>query len=351
MTTHSLKLALSGAGATALALVLMVPADAAGGSYVALGDSYSAGVGTRSKVDSCYRSKAGYPALLASRYGLSLSYEACSGATTSDVAANQVSALTGSTAYVSMTIGGNDVGFAGVLTECAKPAWMSNCAGAVAGGRAVLTGALPGRYDSLFSTIRSKAPRAKVVISGYPHIFMGEDCNALTFFSPADEASLNTATDDLDSLVRSKATAHGFTFTDPRTSFTGHAVCDSVEWVNGLSDPIEESYHPNRAGNVGLAALVGPALTGSGYRAPASAAVTQRSSATSPRQQADAVLRLGIASPANLAKASAAGISPAKITRLNSDLRSSDSGTVAAALAQLRTLDRHAARTAPSARG
>ena len=40
----------------------------------------------------------------------------------------------------------------------------------------------------------------------------------------------------------------GFAFVDVRSAFTGHAVCDDVEWINGLSNPIRESYHPNTTG-------------------------------------------------------------------------------------------------------
>lgn len=320
---------------------MISPASAAGGSYVALGDSYSAGVGTKAKVDSCYRSAYGYPKLVAASKGLTLSYQACSGARTADVTANQLGALSSGTNYVTMTIGGNDVGFGDVITECALPAWLSDCAGAINGGRAILTGALPGRYDSLFASIRSKAPNAKVAIGGYPLIFNGEDCNAATFFSPADESGINSATNDIDTLIRTKATARGFSFVDPRSSFNGHAVCDSTEWINGLSNPIEESYHPNRAGNVGYANLFGPVLTGAAIKVPALAPekVSPQSKA---RAQADGVLQMNLTSPANLERARTAGLNPAEIKRLNAQLSSSDTQVVSGALAKLRQLDRKA---------
>lgn len=315
-------------------------AHAAAGKYVALGDSYSAGTGTRAKVDDCYRSKYGYPALVAAAQGLSLDYQACSGATTSSLLANQTSTLGSGTGYVSLTIGGNDVGFTSILTECAKPGWMSNCTKAINGGRAILNDSLPGRYDNVFSTIRSKAPNAKVVVGGYPHIFNGEDCNLLTFFSPSEQASLNTATTDLNTLARGKATARGFRFVDAVPSFKGHAVCDSPEWLNGLSNPIEESYHPNRDGNRGYANLFGPALTGK------SARVTTRqvpSVQISPAQRVQAQVQAArgfdLSSPANLAKARAAGLDPAEITRLDADLHSGDLSRARSALAGLKALD------------
>ena len=60
----------------------------AGESYVALGDSYSSGVGTRSYIDdgtSCQRSTLAYPSLLAAQRGYALNFRACSGATVADV--------------------------------------------------------------------------------------------------------------------------------------------------------------------------------------------------------------------------------------------------------------------------
>ena len=42
--------------------------------------------------------------------------------------------------------------------------------------------------------------------------------------------------------------AHGFTFIDPRNAFLPHEVCSSSEWLNGQSNPIGESYHPNVSG-------------------------------------------------------------------------------------------------------
>jgi hypothetical protein len=50
---------------------------------------------------------------------------------------------------------------------------------------------------------------------------------------------------------------------DPRNAFNGHAICDDTEWLNGLSNPVMESYHPNRNGqSAGYTPLVETALRG-----------------------------------------------------------------------------------------
>lgn len=254
----------------ALALLvplLAAPAQAAAPSYVALGDSYSSGVGTRSYISdgtSCQRSVYAYPSLIAAARGYALNFRACSGAKIADVTNTQLSALSSTTAYVTISVGGNDAGFADVLTECAKPGWLSNCNGAIDKAQAYINNTLPGALSTLYASTRAKAPGAKVVVVGYPRIFNGEDCNAGTWFSPSEESRLNYTADLLDATTSTQATAKGFAFANPVSRFVGHAVCDSVEWINGLSYPISESYHPNRAGHSsGYTPLVSPLLTGS----------------------------------------------------------------------------------------
>ena len=116
---------------------------------------------------------------------------------------------------------------------------------------------------TLYSGIRSRAPYAKVVVVGYPRIFNGEDCNAFTWFSPAEESRLNQTADLLNSRLATAASGAGFSFANPTSRFVGHAVCDADEWINGLSNPISESYHPKATGHAGgYTPTVSPLLTG-----------------------------------------------------------------------------------------
>src|SRR6188472_2138363 len=115
-------------------VLLQAPAHAAAPSYVALGDSYASGTGTRSYISdgtSCQRSTSAYPSLIAAQKGYALNFQACSGATTSTVTSNQLGALSSTTRFVTISVGGNDAGFSSVLTECALPGWASNCNGKI----------------------------------------------------------------------------------------------------------------------------------------------------------------------------------------------------------------------------
>ena len=263
-----LRGSLLAAAALSLAAALLAPppAVAAAPSYVALGDSYSSGTGTRSYLadgTSCQRSTYAYPSLIAVSRGYALNFRACSGATVANVTNTQLSALTSGTAYVTISVGGNDAGFADVLTDCALPWWAANCNGAIDGAQSIINNQLPSRLSTLYAAIRTRAPSAKVVVVGYPRIFMGVDCNAGTWFTSAEMTRLNQTADLLNSRLSAAAAARGFTFANPTSRFVGHAVCGSPEWINGLSWPISESYHPNRAGHSsGYTPTVSPVLTG-----------------------------------------------------------------------------------------
>src|SRR5699024_5247939 len=103
-----------------------------------------------------------YPSLIAAAGGLDLDLRACSGATTADVTATQLDALDASTDRVSISVGGNDAGFADVLTECAKPAWASDCTAAIDGAEETVNSTLPGRLSGLYAAIRERSPEAEV---------------------------------------------------------------------------------------------------------------------------------------------------------------------------------------------
>jgi lysophospholipase L1-like esterase len=241
-----------------LAICLAFAAQAMATKYVALGDSYSSGTGTRTFYESsCQRSVYAYPYLLHEAHpSWTFVDAACSGATTSSLLSSQVSSVTSETNWVTYTIGGNDAGFSSVITECALPGWASDCNGAIDEAQSIIENQLPGRLDEVNNAIKSRAPSAKVIVLDYPRLFNGEDCNAFTWFSPSEETRLNETADLLKNTISAAATRAGsnFTFRDVIPTFIGHAVCDggggsSTEWINGLSNPVGESYHPKVTGH------------------------------------------------------------------------------------------------------
>ena len=242
-------------------LVFAAPAQAAPPAYAALGDSYSSGLGTRSYYPasgSCYRSPYSYPVLDAARIGARLTFLACSGATVAGVR-GQVGHIPSGTTLVTVTAGGNDAGFGNVLLRCALP-WPLTCWDQIDHANTVIRTVLPARLDGLYAAIRAAAPHARVLVVGYPRLFDGRECNLASRISASEQRALNATADLLATTIAARAAAHGFGYADARGPFTGHSVCADAEWINGLSNPVAESYHPNRPGQRGYADLVGPAL-------------------------------------------------------------------------------------------
>ncbi|MFR0353622.1 SGNH/GDSL hydrolase family protein [Streptomyces sediminimaris] len=227
--------------------------NAAPTGYVALGDSYSSGVGSGSYISSsgdCKRSTKAYPYLWAAAHSPStFDFTACSGARTGDVLSGQLGPLSTATGLVSISIGGNDAGFADVMTTCVLQS-DSSCLSRIDTARAYVANTLPGQLDNVYSAISAKAPNAHVVVLGYPRFYkLGTTCVGL---SETKRKAINDAADQLDTAIAKAAADHGFTFGDVRSTFTGHELCSGSSWlhsVNWLN--IGESYHPTAAGQSG----------------------------------------------------------------------------------------------------
>ena len=220
--------------------------------YVALGDSYSSGVGAGDYISSsgsCERSSLAYPEQWADANSpASFVYVACSGATTADVLSSQVSALSPSTTLVSITIGGNDAGFASVMEACVLES-TSSCLNAVAASETYVADELPARLDTTLQTIRADAPAAKILVLGYPDLYDLSKSNSCIGLSTADRTALNQGAGDLDSALATAAAAQGDTFADVSSKFAGHEICDSSSWLHSVDIfSISSSYHPTAAG-------------------------------------------------------------------------------------------------------
>jgi lysophospholipase L1-like esterase len=225
-----------------------IPAHAASTvNYVALGDSYSSGVGTGNESGPCGQSPSAYPALWAAANApASFTFAACSGATTSDVISSQLSALSSSTTLVSITIGGNDVGFTSVMATCVLES-TSSCESAVSAAEQYANNTLPGNLDTMLADIRADAPNAKVIVLDYPD-FYDLSVAICIGLSRADHVALDNGADDLDGVIQTAAAQNGDTFADVRPQFSGHELCDGAGWLNSVTIPIGDSYHPTATG-------------------------------------------------------------------------------------------------------
>jgi lysophospholipase L1-like esterase len=252
------------AGTVAVLAGVLVPAASAAAApqYVALGDSYSSGVGTRvfyEEPGECDRSPDAYGPKVAAAKGYTLSFQACSGATTTEVNSKQLGTLSSSTALVTITIGGNDAGFSNVMINCAL--YYFTCGSAISEANEFIAKKLPGLLETTYKDIRAKATTAKVVVLGYPKLFTkeGKTCN-VNFLTSGNEKKMNETAEKLDATIKARAEAIKFTFVNPTSEFEAHEVCSSSEWLNGQSLPLSESYHPNVSGQAEFTTLVEGAL-------------------------------------------------------------------------------------------
>ncbi|MEV6803384.1 SGNH/GDSL hydrolase family protein [Streptomyces sp. NPDC051132] len=228
-----------------------VASRAVADGYVALGDSYSSGVGAGDYLASgkeCKRSSRAYPALWAEAHApRSFTFAACNGAGAEDVLTGQLGHLSPRTGLVTLTAGGSDTGFAGVLATCALGG-QSRCDGAVSRSRTTMDTALTNRLDRLYTAIRDRAPAARVVVLGYPHLYHLAGACRLGL-PDGERGAVNDAVDHLNAVIAARAAAHGFTFADVTGAFAGHEICSATPWMHSVEVfALTESYHPTAPG-------------------------------------------------------------------------------------------------------
>jgi lysophospholipase L1-like esterase len=236
-------------GVLLLLLSLSAASAVAADKYVALGDSYSAGNGANSTNlnSSCNRNTYAYPYLLSQQKGYALTFVACSGAVTGDVINSQVNSITSDTKLVTITIGGNDIGFTNLIIACTT----LGCSSQIASSQNQINTQLPAKLDATYNAIRAKSATAQVVVLGYGRPFASppRTCLAATGVSSSEETSLTTLVDSLNTTIKTRALAHGFSYADVNPYWAGHDVCASNPFTNGLTIfHTADSYHPTRNG-------------------------------------------------------------------------------------------------------
>jgi lysophospholipase L1-like esterase len=249
VTSSLLSLAVAGpaAAASGTTKAAVVPAET---DYVALGDSYSSGVGAPGQTGLCLQSPNGYPGQWASRnHPKTFTNLSCGGAVTSDVRNLQVPLMSRSADLITITIGGNDAGFAPTVLSC-QVSSDAACVRKVADARADIESELPAKLDATYAAIHARAPAAKVVVLGYPLLFdtASSSCG-IAGMSLTKRRALNEGAQVLDDLIAGRARAAGFVFSDVRDEFAGHGICASGPYLNNLTViPPQNSFHPTKSG-------------------------------------------------------------------------------------------------------
>ena len=267
------------------------------GSYVALGDSYTSGpaIPTQLGPDTtppapadCLRSSENYPSLTARALGLQLVDVSCGGATTDNVdraqgagIPAQRSALRRTTALVTIGIGGNDLGFSTLATNCAsytpwgptRVGWSCQ-AHYTTGGVDQLSTAVARvgvKVAGVLAQVRERSPGAKVFVIGYPDILppTGSGCWPSLPFRVGDLNFLRGVEARLNAALASAAAGAGDHYVDMATPSETHSACaaPATRWVEGVLHPAQ-SYplHPDATGMAAMAAVLESAMESTGTR-------------------------------------------------------------------------------------
>ena len=277
---HRLFILLATLSIAVTSVVALAPdarADNGGATYVSIGDSFAAGTGVvpyeTGSDAACLRSQtSGYPTLLSrSRTFRNRDDVTCSGATTGGMAAQLSSADIGpNTRSVTVTVGGNDVGWSGALMVCMLS--PQGCSAALS----EVAAQIPAVKSSIAGVIRqvaAKAPNATIYVTGYPYLFgdFRGTCTVGTGPTGAPitvdrttASTVNAAVIGINVAIAAgvkKSGIRGAIYVDVAFLSLNHGLCGSGhDWINEVQFsgqyPLPQSLHPNRAGEKSYAGRV-----------------------------------------------------------------------------------------------
>lgn len=260
-----------------------------GSHYVALGSSFAAGPGLRPRAAGSPRrsgrSAVNYAHLTAERLGLDLHDATYSGATTRDLLdsspsnpARQIQAVTPATRLVTVTAGGNDVGYLPALTLSSLPEPLRRLPSVSRRiAEAVDTSTLDPRFTELesnlhlvISQIRDRAPNATVALIDYLTIVPPRDdlaVSSLRGLPPLSSDLIGWArnvSERLTATTAEVASASGSEFISAADASRHHHAWSPKPWTRKFHLGLRGGapYHPTAEGMQAIADLLCEHRTG-----------------------------------------------------------------------------------------
>ena len=255
-------------------LVLLVgyaPAAAARPSYVALGDSFTAGPMIPLQIPpyGCLKSDHNYAHLAAPQLGQPAFRDpSCSGAETEDMTQPQnvspgpnppqFNAIDAETAIVSVGIGGNDIGFSEIAENCASttPTGHPCQDHYVVGGQDQISARIAEtapKVAAVLQGIHARAPNARVFLVNYLPILpdSGPGCWPQVPITDEDVPYVRAKQKELNQMLATQAAANNATLVDTYSDGIGHDACKPplIRWVEPAAPASPAApLHPNLFG-------------------------------------------------------------------------------------------------------
>ena len=256
--------------------------------YVALGDSYAAFGDQSTPADGdgpsaqCARSLTNYPHVLDANPAVGeLTDATCGGAVTKDIfrmqhpgVAPQIEALEPGTDLVTLSIGGNDVGF-GALVGCitrqgpfAPLPPTAKCEDEVGASTTAAIGRVygeDGAVDGIYDAIATASPDAEVIATQYLPLMPAEGitCELVAQLNPADVQWARELTAEINNAVDAAARRNGHVSVLP-TDDVDRSVCAPADerWTDFLGGAPTNAapFHPTALGQRAMANAIASAI-------------------------------------------------------------------------------------------
>ncbi len=272
-------------------------ANPAPNQYVALGDSYASGMGadvykspyavnvgnadlgsyeegTAIPDTGCWRNTHAYPNQIAAHTGYNLAFRACAGATIWEVIhgksgeTSQLDSLSPETEIVTITAGGIDAEFMGVM-ECIITSYCRPDSPAIQHSSHMIANELPANYDWLLNEVKAKAPNARIAMFGYATT-VPEPLNTQIYMQPSEQSLAMNLRNNVNQAMANAAARHGVQYVDPFAAGSPFNRADAsadVLWNSSATwalrvevAGIGSSWHPTRKGHDYAAQVITSAL-------------------------------------------------------------------------------------------
>ena len=177
---------------------------------------------------------------------------------------------------ITLTAGGNDVGFGKKLDACVPPSKEDTCVYAKAEHRRKLKNEIIDQFDKLksfYRELKEASSNSKIYVLGYPQFVNGAPdapCfgRGLLFLDAREREMITNSVTYLNNTIKQAAKAAGVKYVDIENAFGNHWLCgDRENHVNPLllneiatskipgqtNVELWESFHPNAKGHADIA--------------------------------------------------------------------------------------------------